>query len=467
MAEPRQLVIIGGGPAGFSAATEAAALGLDVLLLDEQPAPGGQIYRGVTSTPAERADLLGKDFQRGGELAAEFLGSGAEYWPATSVWSLNAKRQIGIVRDGKASHIAAERIIIAGGAMERPVAFPGWTLPGVMNAGAAQILLKTAGVVPDDGVVIAGTGPLLLLLAWQYLRAGVKVRAVLEMSPFANLLRATPKLPLALTAGNYLFRGMRYSLDLKKAAVPIHYWVSDLRAEGSERVEAVSYRNNAAWRRRDETIATDNLLIHFGVIPRLNLTRNAGCEHLWSNGQQCWRPRLDDWGNTSVNGIAVAGDSAGIAGAWGAERSGRICAREAARSLGLISLEQRDQQSRDDRQWLRIDGRVRPFLETLHQLPQSTLVPAAETTTVCRCEEITAGQIRQAIRDGHQTPDQVKAFLRCGMGPCQGRQCASTVAQIVATEQQQSVADYPAFRVRPPIRPLSIEQLSRLDEEAS
>ena len=467
MTEPRQLVIIGAGPAGFSAATEAAALGLDVLLLDEQPRPGGQIYRGVTETPEKRADLLGKDFQRGGQLVKDFLSSGAEYWPGTSVWSLNGERQIGIVRDGKASRLQAERIIIAGGAMERPVPFPGWTLPGVMNAGAAQILLKTAGVVPQDGLVIAGSGPLLLLLAWQYLRAGVQVRAVLEMAPFANLLRATPRLPRALSAGNYLFRGMRYTWDLKRAGVPIHYWVSDLRAEGSDKVEAVSFHNNAAWSRGKQTIPTDNLLIHFGVIPRLNLTRNAGCEHKWSTGQQCWRPRLDRWGNTTVSGIAVAGDSASITGAWGAERSGRLCAREAAHKLDLITAEKRDQLSRADQQWLRVDRRVRPFLETLHQLPSSALVAADDSTTICRCEEITAGDIRRAVRDGHETPDQVKAFLRCGMGPCQGRQCASSVARIVAAESGQSVADFPAFRVRPPIRPLTIEQLAGFDESNS
>ncbi len=464
MTESRQLIIIGAGPAGFSAAIEATNLGLDVLLLDEQSGPGGQIYRGASNTPAERSALLGKDFQRGEKLVAKFLDSGAEYWPGTSVWSLNGDRQLGIIRDGKASRLQAEHIIIAGGAMERPVPFPGWTLPGVMNAGAAQILLKTAGVVPEDGMVIAGTGPLLLLLAWQYLRAGVKVRAVLEMAPFANLLRATPKLPMALTAGNYLFRGMRYSYDLKKAGVPIHYWVSDLRAEGSESVEAVSFRSNAVWRRGFESIPTDNLLVHFGVIPRLNLTRNAGCQHDWSAGQHCWRARLDEWGSTTVSGITVVGDSAGISGAWSAERSGRLGARQAALQLGLINTEQRDQSSREDQQWLKVDRRVRPFLETLHQLPASTLVSADDNTTVCRCEEVTAGAIRQAIRDGHETPDQVKAFLRCGMGPCQGRQCASSVAHIVAAESQRSVADFPAFRVRPPIRPLTIEQLSQLDE---
>ena len=461
--EQRQLVIIGAGPAGLCAAATAARLGLDALLLDEQPAAGGQIFRGIANAPAQRADWLGKDFQRGADLVAEFADSGAEYWPGTSVWSLDDQRRIGILRDGRASRIQAEHVILAGGAMERPVPFPGWTLPGVMYAGAAQILLKSAGVVPGDGVVLAGTGPLLLLLAWQYMRAGVKVRAVLEMAPFANLLRAAPRLPLALTAGDYLFRGMRYTIDLKKAGVPIHYWVSDLEVEGTDLVEAVSYRNNAAWRRRRETISTDCLLTHFGVIPRLNLTRGAGCAHFWSQTQQCWRPQVDEWGNTTIPGILVAGDSAGISGARVAERSGRIAAREAARSLGRLSPGDRDRQSREDRARVRADRRVRPFLETLHQLPQSILTAADDATPVCRCEEITAGAIRQAIRDGHETPDQVKAWLRCGMGPCQGRQCAPAVAHIVAAEQHRSVADYPAFRVRPPVRPLSIEQLARLD----
>ncbi len=457
-----QLVVIGAGPGGLCAATTAASLGMDVAVLDEQPSPGGQIYRAIAHAPADRLELLGADYQHGADLVAAFDASGAQYLPQTTVWSLNSRRQIGVLRQDQASIIQAESVIVASGAMERPVPFPGWTLPGVMNAGAAQILLKTAGVVPANGTVIAGMGPLPLLVAWQYLRAGVTVKAVLELSPGTNYCRAAPHLPGALGAGDYITRGLKYTLDLNKGGVPIYYGVSGLKAKGGDRIEAVEYGWNTLGIRRCETLVSDSLLVHFGVIPRTNLTRAAGCHHIWDRGQQCWRPQVDQWGNTSVPGIAVVGDNAGIGGARSAEHSGRLAALEAACRLHLITPQQRDQQGQDDLNWMRKDLRVRPFLEALYRLPNSLLVPPDDETLVCRCEEISAGQIRQAVREGHADPNQVKFYLRCGMGPCQGRQCAPAVAHIVAAAHQRPVADYPPFRVRPPIRPLSIAQLANL-----
>ncbi len=458
-----QLVVIGAGPGGLCAATAAAKLGLEVVVLDEQQSPGGQIYRGISQIPDDRSALLGADYQHGADLVAAFKASRAQYWPQTTVWSLSSRREIGILRQGQASMIQAERVILASGAMERPVPFRGWTLPGVMNAGAAQILLKTAGVVPANGTVIAGTGPLPLLVAWQYLRAGVAVKAVLEFSPGSNLWRAAPYLPGALLAGNYITRGLKYTLDLNKGGVPIYYGVSRLQAQGTDRIESVEYGWDILGRRRRETIITDSLLVNFGVIPRTNLTKSAGCNHIWDRGQQSWRPKVDRWGNTNVPGIAVVGDNAGIGGARSAEHSGRLAALEAARSIALIGISERDFQAQKELKWLQRDLRVRPFLENLYRLPDSLLVPADDETLVCRCEEISAGQIRQAVREQHSDPNQVKFYLRCGMGPCQGRQCAPAVAQIVAAENKRPVSDYTTFRVRPPIRTLTIAQLASLE----
>ncbi|MEA2093939.1 MAG: FAD-dependent oxidoreductase, partial [Pseudomonadota bacterium] len=160
------LVIIGAGPAGLAAAVVATEHGLDVALLDEQPTPGGQIYRAMESIPAARAELLGTEYQRGRDLVSAFRDSGVEYFPDTQVWSLNHPREIGLLRGNTPAMITADQVLLANGAMERPVPFPGWTLPGVMNAGAGQILFKSHGIVPAAGVVLAGSGPLLLLLAW-------------------------------------------------------------------------------------------------------------------------------------------------------------------------------------------------------------------------------------------------------------------------------------------------------------
>ncbi len=457
--ERHELIIIGGGPAGLAAATTAAQAGIECLLLDEQATPGGQVYRSVQTIPEQRAKLLGPDFQCGRELALQFNASDAKYLPGTAIWNLSGNREIGILREGRASLVHAERVIIASGAMERPAPFPGWTLPGVMTAGAGQILLKSAGLVPNDGLVLAGTGPLLLLLGWQYLRAGVNISAILDMAPPGNFWRALPHLPKALLAHHYITKGLNYQLQLKRAGVPLFKGVSGLHAIGSDSIEAVEFDCRNTRRR----IETPLLLSHFGVIPDSHLSRCAGCDHLWDSAQFCWRPIVDEWGNSSADGIAVAGDGAGIGGAVAARHAGRLAGLESAYALGRMNKMQRDDAGREDRSWLNRDLRVRPFLEAMFRPSLEMLTEPDDVSLVCRCEEISAGEVREAIRAGHHDANQIKFLTRCGMGPCQGRQCNNAVSQLVAHELNVDMMTAEGYRIRPPIRPLSIAQLAALE----
>lgn len=454
-----ELVIIGGGPAGLAAAATAAQAGVECLLIDEQATPGGQIYRAVGTIPEQRATLLGPDYQCGRELVEQFNDSGAGYLPGTTLWNLNGQRQIGILREGQASLMSADRIIIASGAMERPVPFPGWTLPGVMTAGAGQILLKSSGLVPGDGLVLAGVGPLLLLLAWQYLHAGVTIHAILDMAPAGNFWRALPHLPSALLTHRYILKGLRYQLELKRAGVRFFKGVTDLSAVGGDSIEAVEFTHRNGRQR----IETPLLLSHFGVIPDSHLSRCAGCDHHWNSAQLCWRPVTDEWGNSSLEGIAVVGDGAGIGGAVAARHAGRVAGFESVRALGRMDAKQRDEAAREDQRWMKDDLRVRPFLEALFRPPSALLSEPKDETLVCRCEEISAGAIRSAIRAGHEDANQIKFLTRCGMGPCQGRQCDNSVSQLVARELGVDTMVAGGYRIRPPIRPLTIEQLAALE----
>ncbi|MEA1889477.1 MAG: NAD(P)/FAD-dependent oxidoreductase [Pseudomonadota bacterium] len=458
MKDHYSLLVIGAGPAGLAAAVVAAEQGLDVALLDEQAAPGGQIYRAMESIPAERAELLGAEYQRGRELVSSFRDSGVDYFPNTQVWSLNHKLETGLLHDKKPAMITADKVLLASGAMERPVPFPGWTLPGVMNAGAGQILMKAHGIVPADGVVLAGSGPLLLLLAWQYLHAGVKIKAILDLTPMRNHLRALPRLPRALLAGHYLLKGMAYKRDLKRAGISTLHNVSGLHAKGKEQLESISFTH----RGRQQALETDLLLVHFGVIPRSHLSRAAGCAHNWDNSQQYWRPQQDDWGQSSIDGILIAGDGAGIGGARTAEHAGRLAALQAAHDLGRIDQQERDGLARMDRKWMREELYIRPFLEAFFHIPGKLLGVPNDDTIVCRCEEVTAGEIRKAVADGHRDSNQVKFLTRCGMGPCQGRQCADAVAHVVAAAGGQTIDKGGQYRGRPPVTPLTLGQLARL-----
>ncbi|WP_428352993.1 NAD(P)/FAD-dependent oxidoreductase [Methyloprofundus sp.] len=462
MKQHYQLLIIGAGPAGLAAAVTAADHGISCALLDEQAAPGGQIYRSIESVTDARAEVLGTEYQRGQTLAEAFRNCEIDYFPESKVWSLNNQREVGVLHNDQNNIITADQIIVASGAMERPVPFPGWTLPGVMQAGAGQILFKSSGVIPSDGVVLAGSGPLLLLLAWQYMQVGVEIKAMLDVTPLSNLLLALPKLPRALLAHHYLTKGLSYQKDLYRAGVASKIGVSNLRAKGDGELQSVSYRHFG----REHSINTDLLMTHFGVIPHIWLTQAAGCDHRWDSSQQCWRPQHDEWGNTSIEGIIAAGDGAGINGARSAEHAGRLAGLQALFSLGIISQEKRDKQAITERKWMRDELHIRPFLEAYFAIPQNMLATTDKDTIVCRCEEITAGEIRAAVANSHADSNQVKYLSRCGMGPCQGRQCANAVAHIVADAGGQAISDNSFFRGRPPVAPLTLEQLASLSSES-
>ena len=450
------LAIVGAGPAGLAAAATAAARGVDVVLLDDQPTPGGQIYRAVTAERSANGRILGADYARGASLVQEFQASGAQHVPQAAIWNISPELELGVSTPAGAALVRARRVILATGAQERPFPIPGWTLPGVMTVGAAQILLKSAGLVGEGKVVLAGTGPLLLLLAAQYLRAGAQIAALLDTTPRANWSAALPHLP-AFLASSYPRRGWSL-LRAVKRQVPVIARVSELEAVGSGRLREVAYRRDDGPVQR---MPADLLLLHQGVVPSLNLASAIGCRHVWDDPQLCLRPELDPWGASSVEGVAIAGDGAGIAGAEAAEHRGRLAALDAAMRLGRIDRAERDHAGVPVRAVLANALRGRGFLDALYRPAKGFRVPA-DATIVCRCEEVTARQIRDAVAQGCRGPNQLKAFLRCGMGPCQGRLCGLTVSELIADATGRGPAEIGYYRLRPPVRPISLAELAAM-----
>lgn len=458
MTAPADLIVVGAGPAGMAAAATAASLGLSTVVIDEQAGPGGQIYRNTGRSPLAAPDVLGPDYRRGEDLTRAMTNAGVTFLTEATVWEVNRQRQIGLSHAGGARMLSARHILLATGAMERPCPIPGWTLPGVMTAGAGQLLLKSAGLIPDVPVAIAGGGPLLFLVAWQYLQVGVEVVALVETTPRNAYLRSLPYLPRALGAMEYLIKGLHYIRDLKRAGVRMIAGTSALAAEGGEQVEALSFDHGGTRRRIDCGL----LLLHQGVVPNVQITRALGCAHDWDELQRCWRPRTDAWGNTEVGGIAVAGDGAGIAGAMAAEHRGQLAALSAAHQLGRLSEGERDSMAAEAQAGLVYEKRVRPFLDALYRPPQEIRRPA-DNTIVCRCEEVTAGDVRRMVRLGCLGPNQTKSYGRCGMGPCQGRLCGLTVSEIIAAERKVPVAEVGYYRIRPPIKPIVLGELAALN----
>jgi NADPH-dependent 2,4-dienoyl-CoA reductase/sulfur reductase-like enzyme len=443
----------------MAAALKAAELGLDPVVLDEQPAPGGQIYRNVEGVAADRpADfaLLGADYSAGLELVRGFRAAGLDYRPMTQVFEVRAG-SFGVLGAGRAEILAVDETLIACGAMERPMPIRGWTLPGVMGAGAAQTLLKASDVVPDGPTVIAGSGPLVFLIAWQLARAGVELRAVIRTTPPGQYRKALRHLP-GVALDPDLWKGLGWLAGLRRRRIAMIGGADMVAAEGEGRLEAVRY----ARKGRAARIEATNLLLHEGVVPNLQLSRAAGCAHDWDEAQRCWRPRVDAFGATTVEGLRVAGDCAGIGGAKAAACFGRIAALGAAERLGAIDAAERDRRAAPERQALARHLRIRPFLDMLFRPADAMVVPVNESTVVCRCEEVTAGELRRLAALGVPGPNQAKAFCRAGMGPCQGRLCGLTVSEILAEASGRPMAEVGYFRIRPPVKPISVGELASL-----
>jgi len=450
------LAIIGAGPTGIAATVLAAELGLDTLLVDEQDSPGGQIYRAVERA-ADRSPL-GADYLAGRPLVAALRAGAARYRPATTVWHIDPDGALSLAADGGSETVEARRILLAAGAIERPVPIPGWTLPGVMTAGAAQILLKTADLVPEGRAVLAGQGPLLYLAALQLARAGAPPIAVLETTPRANYLAAARHVGGLWAGRSDLDRGLAMLAGLRRAGIALRRGVRGLRAVGRERLEGVAWDGGE--------IAADHLFLHDGVVPNTQISLALQLPHQWDEAQLCWRPVVDEWGRTGLAKIAVAGDCAGIAGAGAAALLGRLAALDAALLLGRIDERTRRRRARRLRNALVRERAIRPFLDALYRPAEAVLCPPDEVIA-CRCEEITAGQIRRAVRLGAQGPNQVKAFIRCGMGPCQGRICGPIASVVIARALGVPVGEIGAHRPRAPYKPITVGTLAGMAAEPS
>jgi NADPH-dependent 2,4-dienoyl-CoA reductase/sulfur reductase-like enzyme len=459
MSERFDLVVVGAGPGGMAAATAAAALGLSAVVIDEQPEPGGQIYRAVERASAgPAAGALGGEFRHGLAVVEAFRGSGAAYRPGLQVWQVEQTGEV-LASDGERSRaFAGARVLVAVGATERPVPVPGWTLPGVMTVGAGQILLKSSGAMPDGACWVAGSGPLPLLYLSQLLAAGGRIAGYIDTTPASNRLASVRHLFGALRNYPYLQKGLELRRALRRSGIPVHA-ADAVEAAGDGRVERVRFRKGGSWVEEP----CDLLLLHEGVVPNVHVTMAIGCAHVWDGRQRCFRPRLDEWGRTDIEAILVAGDCGGIEGARAAEIRGQLVALGAAADLGRIDAAERDRRAAPLRQELARHLPIRPFLDTLFA-PRPAIAAPADPVIVCRCESVTAGQVRGTVAIGAVGPNQAKSFIRCGMGPCQGRMCGLTVTGVIAGATGKAPDEVGFFRIRPPLKPLTLGELAALGQ---
>ncbi|MHC0429369.1 FAD-dependent oxidoreductase [Streptomyces sp. O3] len=487
--QPYDLAVIGAGPAGLSGAVAAAGLGLKVALLDASEHIGGQFYRHpAAALGAVRPEALHHDWSAFAALRRRLAASGVSRLAGHHVWSVTGEFGDWSVHavtgaDGDEEQpvrVRARALLLATGASERQLPFPGWTLPGVVGAGGAQAMLKSGLVLPGKRVVVAGSGPLLLAVAGSLAAAGARVPAVVEASGYLRYARH----PWALAANPHkLVEGVVHGGALLRHRVRPLLRSAVVEAHGTERVQAVTVaRLDRDWRpvpgsRR--RIACDALAVGHGLAPQLDLATTLGCATR-RTADATAALVLGDSQETTVPGVWSAGETGGVGGSRLAITEGALAAHAIAARLvggeggaggaGGAGPSGRAAGARRGRV-----GRLRRDRDRMRAFADAMAVAHApgpgwprwlpDDTDVCRCEEVTAGRVREAVTDlGAGDARTVKLLTRAGMGWCQGRMCGAAVACLAASGGGETPP--PAER-RPFAVPVTLGALAGLAPDAA
>ena len=460
------LAIVGAGPAGLSAAIAAAKCGLRPVVIDENAAPGGQIYRQLPrGFRVEQPEALGPTYEKGQKLLARAYDANIELKLGTTVWGLFDPLTLGLESGDKAESLQCGALILATGGYDRAIPFPGWTLPGVMTLGGAQTLVKSQRMLPGKKIILSGAGPFLLPVTSQLIEAGANIVAVLEASkPMGWLSRAS-----SLWGQWDRFReGWDYVKPLLKARVGVRFGQAVIEAWGRGRVEGVvtaSLDDN--WRPiagTEQTILADAVAVGYGFSVNTQLSRLCRCEHEFRKGYGGWTVKVDSRQATSVAKVFAAGETTGIGGSDIAAAEGSIAGYSAAESLGMISESEARARRAPYVERLR---KLRPFARMMADLfsPRDGLFDiTSPETVVCRCEEVTAAQIHEAIDNGANDLTGVKSRTRAGMGMCQGRVCGASVATLVARRTGRGQGEVGSFTGRPIVKPVSMGALAGMEK---
>ena len=460
----RDVVIVGGGPAGTAAAIALAEAGVPSTLIDENADIGGQIYREPPKTlradVAPSASLYDK---RRADLRSRFAAAGdkIELLNRATVWGIFPPRKVALSRDDGWEMIDPANLVLAPGTYEYLPPFPGWTLSGVMTPGAAQSMVKTMGVMPGRRVLLAGSGPFLLVVARQLLAAGVELVGLIEAAPRRRLLRNAAGL---LACPQLVRDGICHMRAVRRAKVPIFFGHLVVEARGAEAVCQVGVAPCADGKPRKgkiETLEVDTLCIGYGFVPRTDLAQLAGCRMQYDEQQGGWTAEVNGDRETSVENVWVAGDAGGVAGALAAETEGTLVGLAVARRVGALAAEDFAARSRPLIHRLDKLGRFAAALDRIYRPPAELCELPNDDTILCRCEEVSREEVEKGIRYGGSDLRTLKVMTRLGMGPCQGRMCWPAVARLVARRTGLEVAAVGPRNVRPPIVPVNLDELSR------
>jgi NADPH-dependent 2,4-dienoyl-CoA reductase/sulfur reductase-like enzyme len=451
MAQAR-VIIIGAGPSGVRCAEALVAAGLHPTVIDENRRDGGQIYRRqpdnftrpyakLYGTVAASAQALHESF--------DALRGKIDYLPETLAWNIS-EGKVHVVSDQRSRALPYDALVICSGATDRLMPVKGWHYAGTYSLGASQIALKAQACAIGSQVVFMGTGPLLYLVASQYVKAGANVAAVLDTSPLMRRVAALPKL---LARPGVLFEGMKLVLALKRAGVPVLTGITPVEITGSDEngVLGVTVRDAGGKVRSFEC---DAVAMGYHLRPETQLADLARCAFRFDQETRQWLPELGEDGRSSVPGVYLAGDGVRVLGADGAEIGGRLAALAVLKDFQLKVDDDQLQQLRAAQASM---DRFRRGLVQAFPWPAQQAAQLPDEAIVCRCEVVTAGELRRTVCEmGAREANRAKAFSRVGMGRCQGRYCGNAGAEVIAHAAGVPVELVGRLRGQAPVKPLPI-----------
>jgi thioredoxin reductase len=471
-----ELAIVGAGPAGMAAAGLAAVCGIDVIVIDEQAEPGGQIYRQPPREFAVSDWLQGSVYAAGKALLRRVTDDDRIRWLSASTVSgilpaieAGIDGRFALIVDGPdgVRSLAAESVLVAPGCYDMPVLFPGWNLPGVMATGGIQAFVKSQRFVPGQRFLFVGSHPLQLVVADQLVQAGADVAGVLFAQGRRRALELL-KSPAAAWRGRAkLFQTAGILRRLRRAGVPVRFRETVLRADGSGRVDSVTVApvgpDGVADPAKGRVIDCDRVGVCFGFLASSELARQAGAAACWNAPRGGWIVSHDEWMRTTVPGLYAAGEITGVAGAEVAAEEGCVAALGCALDLDKI----------DDAHARRLADGPRRTLESLNRFagllsdlcwPGDRCLdrwPSDQDVNLCKCEEVTVGDFVEQLKrnPGVTSANAAKLLTRVGMGPCQGRYCQFAVTRLVARLSGESEAAVGGFTARFPAKPMDISAL--------
>jgi NADPH-dependent 2,4-dienoyl-CoA reductase/sulfur reductase-like enzyme len=458
-----EVVVVGGGPAGLAAAATAAEAGADVLLVDDRASLGGQYYKQPASAFILDPAALDQQYAAGRALIQRVRAAGVRVQLGVRVWGADGPGRLYATRTSDRFEVRAERLILATGAYERVVPFPGWTLPGVMTSGAGQSLLRGYQVAPGNRVLVAGNGPLNVQLAAELVKAGGTVAGLVELARMFSPARAADALRMAATAPSLTRDGLGYLARLRRARVPILTGRAVVRVEGDGRAErAIVARldpDGLPVPGTEITLDVDAVCLGYGFMPGNELARLLGLRHSIDPRTGGYVVDRSPAGQTGLGGVWVIGDGAEVRGAKVAESTGTLAGAAAAASLGRPVRDLRAISRRRHCQ-----ERFQQALWRAYRAPALFGQLASPETIVCRCENVRLATIEAAVTEVRST-GAVKRLTRAGMGPCQGRFCGFVVTELVRAATGVAVTARSGFAPQPPLRPTPVWVLADPDPQ--